>query len=777
MQDPPDPPHSTPRRAAPAGHDAPTSTGFVVAGQTLSGRYFLVRELARGGMGIVFEALDRKLDDLKLAVKVLPPELAGNQAAVVRMKSEAAHALKLTHPHVMRLHGFDQEGANAFLVMEFLDGPTLELELAHRGRLPLDEALRLVGQAASGLQAAHDLGIVHRDVKPANLMFTTRGRDRVLVVTDFGIAAQLKDSMTRLTGFDHSGTLLYAAPEQLQGKRPKPAADQYALAVTLYELLAGHPPFEGKGLSEQIVNASPEPIEDLDPAVWSVLARALAKSPDDRFPSLSDFSYALLGRPGAAPPAPSPLPLATTPVPTGPAIPAPAPSPTPVPAAHVETKPAPPIVFVLEEAEGDQEPDGSKSPDPPAPTSRPGALFVTPSHGRRWEKASPPSRSETPSGPEDPSHPPLTLGRFLALVMATLSMVAAVGFFLIRVDQFEKHQGLVRDARAGGRPSAADAPQAQASPTSVPPAPPTIPTVSPEAAAAARERAAAVRARLATKVEPPGPRFVQGDAFLAKGDREIAYRESAMALEAYQDAEAAFSEQLAEVEKVLAAKAAAAAKTPDPVPSLATTASPLGDLLGSTRSRFRFLLTRPVFRDVPRTHWAYADLGRAYSVLPLQDPDEFQGEGLVNRTELGAFLGQLLVRCAGLRLDPSAPLEFDDAPSDPMVRSRLALVVSEGLLSGFDGRFLGDRLTTRYQLAVIARKLLDRLGWKGAPTTRPLSDVPASHWAFDAVRIAIAAGVMGGVDETGPVTFHGEKLVNRYQAASFAARILDTACH
>ncbi len=419
MQDPPDPPHSTPRRAAPAGHDAPTSTGFVVAGQTLSGRYFLVRELARGGMGIVFEALDRKLDDLKLAVKVLPPELAGNQAAVVRMKSEAAHALKLTHPHVMRLHGFDQEGANAFLVMEFLDGPTLELELAHRGRLPLDEALRLVGQAASGLQAAHDLGIVHRDVKPANLMFTTRGRDRVLVVTDFGIAAQLKDSMTRLTGFDHSGTLLYAAPEQLQGKRPRPAADQYALAVTLYELLSGHPPFEGKGLSEQIVNASPEPIEDLDPAVWAVLARALAKSPDDRFPAISDFSHALMGRSGAAPPAPSPLPLAADPVPERPATPAPAPTPTPVTAAHVETKPDPPVVFVLEE-----------QPDPP-PAPAPSASHSIPTPSGRRPAPAPEPQAKAGSQPI----PGGCVGRLLLLFLSLTCLLGLAGLISVDLDR------------------------------------------------------------------------------------------------------------------------------------------------------------------------------------------------------------------------------------------------------------------------------------------------------------------------------------------------------
>ncbi len=307
----------TPRRGAPEGHDKATMAGLVVAGETLGGRYHLVREVARGGMGIVFEAEDRKLDGLRVAIKVLPPELSGNEAAILRLKGEATSALRLSHPHVMRLHGFDQDGPHAFLVMEYLEGPTLELELARRGTIPLAEVLELAGQAAAGLQAAHDRQIVHRDVKPANLMFTTDAGRRVLKVTDFGIAAQLKDSMTRLTGMDHSGTLLYAAPEQLQGKTPKPAADQYALAAAVYELLRGRPPFQGKGLSEQILNASPEPVDGLAPEVWAALSRGLAKDPEARFATVTDFVAALGGKAANAPPTAPAAALAGTTLPDG----------------------------------------------------------------------------------------------------------------------------------------------------------------------------------------------------------------------------------------------------------------------------------------------------------------------------------------------------------------------------------------------------------------------------------------------------------------------------
>ncbi len=271
-------------------------------------------------MGIVFRAEDRELEDRPVAIKVLPPELSGNEAALTRLKREAMTVLELTHPNVVRLHTFERDPAGAFLVMELVAGPTLELVLAERERLPWDEVLDLGIQAASGLEAAHRLGIVHRDVKPSNLMFSGETGTPIVKVMDFGIAAQVRDSMTRLTGIESAGTLLYCPPEQLRGERPDARGDQYSLAATLYELATGHPPFTGAGLSHQILEATPRlPVGVPEPAA-SALLRALSKRPEDRFPDLPAMVAALRGQtptgegsqraPGPAPSAdPLPRPL------------------------------------------------------------------------------------------------------------------------------------------------------------------------------------------------------------------------------------------------------------------------------------------------------------------------------------------------------------------------------------------------------------------------------------------------------------------------------------
>ena len=282
------------RRELVRGEAENATISIVTAGQKLAGRYRLEREIARGAMGIVFEAYDEELNDRRVAVKVLPPEMATNKNAIKRFKGEAIAAIDLTHRNIVRLYSFDVDNEQAFLVMELLEGKSLEDRLVDEGPLALSEVCDIALQAAAGLDEAHSANVVHRDIKPANLLYKDEERT-VLKVADFGIACNVRDTMTRLTGQDEgsSGTLLYIAPEQLKGKRPTPKADQYSLAATVYEALCGTPVFSGTGLSVQILQGEPEPIEDVPDEVNAVLARALAKEPEERFASCTEFAQAL----------------------------------------------------------------------------------------------------------------------------------------------------------------------------------------------------------------------------------------------------------------------------------------------------------------------------------------------------------------------------------------------------------------------------------------------------------------------------------------------------
>jgi len=264
-------------------------------GRLLAGRYRLDREVGRGGMAVVYEAHDEKLDDVRVAVKVLPPALARSPGAVARLKREAITAMSLSHPNIVRVHGFDDDVDVCFLVMEFLDGPSLDTVVTRHGALPLPEVLEVARYAAAGLTAAHEQRVVHRDVKPANLMYATVAGRQVVKVTDFGIAYELHDTLSRLTGSFGSGTLLYMAPEQLEGGMPDARSDEYSLAVTLYELAAGRPPFFGRNAIEAIVCGEPTPIPGVPDHVNGALLRGMAKDADDRFADVEALLDGLLG--------------------------------------------------------------------------------------------------------------------------------------------------------------------------------------------------------------------------------------------------------------------------------------------------------------------------------------------------------------------------------------------------------------------------------------------------------------------------------------------------
>ena len=247
-------------------------------GTLLAGRYRVVRQLGRGGMGSVWLAEDTALDNHPVAVKMLPAVLVADRRAFRQLKDEALVSMRLVHPGVVQVRSFEENGGNPFLVSDYVDGRTLDDVLAERGRLPEEEALRLLAPVAAALDWAHRAGVVHRDVKPANVMVR---RDGTPFVLDFGIAREVQETLTRVTGRLSSGTLLYMSPEQLRGAEARPAQDVYSFAATAYECLSGSPPFTRGQVEFQILNEPPPPLVPETPLSRAVL-RGLAKRPEDR---------------------------------------------------------------------------------------------------------------------------------------------------------------------------------------------------------------------------------------------------------------------------------------------------------------------------------------------------------------------------------------------------------------------------------------------------------------------------------------------------------------
>jgi serine/threonine protein kinase len=248
----------------------------------LAGRYRIVRKLGEGGMGSVWLAEDTKLDGRQVAIKMLPAVLVANKRAIQQLKAEAKVAIQLAHPNIATLRAFEESEEGPFLVMDYIEGQTLEDLLAERETLSEDEVMRLFKPVAEALDYAHSQGVVHRDVKPSNILIR---QDGTPFITDFGIARELKETMTRVTGKMSSGTLPYMSPEQLRGEAPEPAQDVYSLAATIYECLAGTPPFHRGDIQYQIVHEDPAPLEKATRFTNRIIS-ALSKVPEERAQAL-----------------------------------------------------------------------------------------------------------------------------------------------------------------------------------------------------------------------------------------------------------------------------------------------------------------------------------------------------------------------------------------------------------------------------------------------------------------------------------------------------------
>ncbi len=247
----------------------------------LAGRYRVVKRLGEGGMGSIWLAEDMKLDGKLFAIKMLPAVLAGKKGGYKQVKAEALMAMKLAHPNIATVRAFEEdEGGNPFLVIDYIDGEPLDDILAERGLLSEEETLRILGPVAAALDYAHSKGVVHRDVKPGNVIVAKDGTPYVL---DFGIAREVQETLTRVTGKLSSGTLLYMSPEQLNGARPQATQDVYSFAAMAYECLAGEPPLCRGAIEDQIKNKTPEALpEDVGEALRAGIMAGLAKGPEGR---------------------------------------------------------------------------------------------------------------------------------------------------------------------------------------------------------------------------------------------------------------------------------------------------------------------------------------------------------------------------------------------------------------------------------------------------------------------------------------------------------------
>ena len=241
-------------------------------------RYRLDRPLGHGGMATVYLARDTELDR-PVAVKVLAENAAGDDGLRERFVREARLAARLSHPNVVSVYDAGEEDGRPYLVMEHVQGETLAGVLARRGRLPPEEVRGLALQAARGLAHAHAAGLVHRDIKPQNLLLRDDG---TLKIADFGIARAAEGTALTQAG-TVLGTAAYLSPEQALGEEVTPAADVYSLGAVLYELLTGRPPLEIHSLAELAKPAAIAPVRELAPEVPTdledVVMRCLARNP------------------------------------------------------------------------------------------------------------------------------------------------------------------------------------------------------------------------------------------------------------------------------------------------------------------------------------------------------------------------------------------------------------------------------------------------------------------------------------------------------------------
>ena len=266
---------------------------MAVLGVEIAGRYRLEERLGAGGMSTVYRALDGVLER-QVAVKLLAEHLSEDDGFVARFRREALAAAKLVHPNVVQVYdsGHDPDAHRYFIVMEYVNGPTVGQLMREHGQLPAEEAVDIITQACEGLEYAHRHGVIHRDVKPGNLLMNPDG---VVKLADFGIAKAAEDSRITQIG-SVVGTAAYLSPERARGDEATASADVYSLGVVAYQLLGAKLPFESGSLTELAARqreGSPQPLDQLNqgvpPALSRAVSTALAPEPANRYRSAAEM--------------------------------------------------------------------------------------------------------------------------------------------------------------------------------------------------------------------------------------------------------------------------------------------------------------------------------------------------------------------------------------------------------------------------------------------------------------------------------------------------------
>src|SRR5208283_2160297 len=302
------PPGSTPRPASPprVARSSPPSNPLLSSSDAIGGgrfapgvivaeRYRIVAILGRGGMGEVYRAEDLKLSQV-VAIKFLPEALSRDAGALARFHAEVRIARQVSHPNVCRVYDIGQIEGTPFISMEYVDGEDLSELLLRIGRLPYDKALETARKLCAGLAAAHDRGVIHRDLKPQNIMMNKRGE---VVIMDFGLAAiadQLSGDEVR------NGTPAYMAPEQLKGSEVTAKSDIYSLGLVLYEIFTGKKPFDAKNVRQLLAMQESTHLPsmtgsaaDIDPMVEKAIRRCLDPDPAKRPANALSVAMALPG--------------------------------------------------------------------------------------------------------------------------------------------------------------------------------------------------------------------------------------------------------------------------------------------------------------------------------------------------------------------------------------------------------------------------------------------------------------------------------------------------
>ncbi len=311
LSDVPNPTQLTQEISAPAITNPTLSSTALAA---LSQRYDILGEAGHGAMGNVYKARDRETGET-VALKLLKPEIASDQAMMDRFKNELLFARKITHKNVCRVHEFNRIGGVAYTSMEFVEGESLRVVLNRFGGFPVRKGVDLALQICSGLKEAHAQGIVHRDLKPENVMIDTHGNVKIM---DFGIARSM-EALTRLTG-SMIGTPAYMAPEQVAGKPVDYRTDIYSLGLILYEMFTGSQAFQADtavAIALKQMRETPPSPHQVEPSIpvpiERIILKCLEKEPAKRFQSIADLAAAL-----RSPMALGPNPVAQTPIPAAP---------------------------------------------------------------------------------------------------------------------------------------------------------------------------------------------------------------------------------------------------------------------------------------------------------------------------------------------------------------------------------------------------------------------------------------------------------------------------